>query len=431
MYVSVLLQGSEFIMSTLLEYCKGKKSIICYGAGLYGRIVCVFLRENGIKIECFAVTDAADICAEVLEKKVVEINRIADNSDCGIVVCANNLISKEMINKLREKGILDYYVVDDENIGLIDSNCKYVYDYNYKGKGKILLFHRVCELKSDIWKLANSPASFRKQLEYLKVNYNVVSYDELWETDSENMVAITFDDGYADNYQFALPILEELRIPATVFVCTGNIDSDREFWWDSLERMVVCNPECPREINVLGEVVCLVGIEAKLKACYWLREKILFMNSNEREDFFQELSYQTRDDGTQRKTHRSLTSDELRRLDRSPYITIGGHTVTHTRLTSQTYDEQLWEIQTSKHFLEDLLDHPIDCFSYPFGGKTDYDMDTIMAAKSAGYKRVAAVQRRYRKEGMYDYNHSRIGIQGKSSGSANLYELRRAITLGE
>ena len=52
-------------------------------------------------------------------------------------------------------------------------------------------------------------------------------------------VAITIDDGYLDNLQYAVPILEELEIPATIFVSTGTMEQDRELWWDELESLLL------------------------------------------------------------------------------------------------------------------------------------------------------------------------------------------------
>jgi peptidoglycan/xylan/chitin deacetylase (PgdA/CDA1 family) len=63
-------------------------------------------------------------------------------------------------------------------------------------------------------------------------------------------VVVTFDDGYIDNYTFAYPILEELQIPATIFVTSGYIEKEREYWWDELERILFEPVELPETLKV-------------------------------------------------------------------------------------------------------------------------------------------------------------------------------------
>ena len=63
-------------------------------------------------------------------------------------------------------------------------------------------------------------------------------------------MAITFDDGYADNLYFAKPILERHSMPATVFITGLNIGSSSEFWWDELERILLQPGKLPGKIQL-------------------------------------------------------------------------------------------------------------------------------------------------------------------------------------
>src|ERR1700674_4950010 len=82
----------------------------------------------------------------------------------------------------------------------------------------VLLYHRVTTIPSDPEMLAVSPDNFRAQTRYLKENFPIVRFEEDWTKARKPAVAITFDDGYADNVLEALPILEEVEVPATFFV---------------------------------------------------------------------------------------------------------------------------------------------------------------------------------------------------------------------
>ena len=102
-----------------------------------------------------------------------------------------------------------------------------------------LYYHRINILESDYNLLGVSPIKFRQQMLYLKQNYQIVRFEEDWSLLDQDAVSITFDDGYRDNLEYALPILEELEIPATIFISTGTIKQERELWWDELENLLL------------------------------------------------------------------------------------------------------------------------------------------------------------------------------------------------
>ncbi len=119
----------------------------------------------------------------------------------------------------------------------------------------ILLYHRVAESNSDPWSLAVKPAHFAEHLEVIKKRARVLSVEELVAAVAANKlprraVVITFDDGYADNLLNARPLLEKNDSPATVFVTTGFAGSDREFWWDELDKLFLQPGALPSSLHL-------------------------------------------------------------------------------------------------------------------------------------------------------------------------------------
>ena len=109
------------------------------------------------------------------------------------------------------------------------SRVKHRLSNRFHPTARILLYHRIAEVKNDPYQLAVSPDNFREHLEYLRNHFRVVSLAQLAnELKAKKIinhtVAITFDDGYADNWQNALPILKELNITATFFITVSAID---------------------------------------------------------------------------------------------------------------------------------------------------------------------------------------------------------------
>ena len=260
-------------------------------------------------------------------------------------------------------------------------------------KVNVLYYHRVFGLKEDINLLCVTPIKFEQQMRYLKKNYEILRFEEEWDRDG---VVITFDDGYLDNFQYALPVLEELEIPATIFVSTGTLENNRELWWDELERLILDDENNLDFISIQDEKYgCKWNTdtyELKLN-CYYAIHYIMknFADVNTRNEWFEQLRKQRKTDGHARNTHRALTRQSCMELAESKYITIGAHTVSHSSLARMNVEEQRFEIVSSKEYLESLLNQKIETFSYPFGAKcADFDEETIQICKAAGIKKAAS-----------------------------------------
>lgn len=258
----------------------------------------------------------------------------------------------------------------------------------------ILIYHRVTDLKNDPQQLAVSPANFYNQIKYLKSTFPVLRFEDDWSDSREPSVVITFDDGYADNVREALPILEELAIPATFFVSTSSIGVNQEFWWDELERLILgewCfNTSFKLDSSRYGKVWPTKTVDDRLNMYKEIHLLIKKMDSVCRDGLLESLRAWARVDNTARPTHCPMTLEELRRLSQSNWATIGAHTVTHTPLSSLPVKLQTEEIVGSKRQLEEWLAKEITVFSYPFGGRCDYSRATVQLCKRAGFVKVAA-----------------------------------------
>src|SRR5215203_1031907 len=122
------------------------------------------------------------------------------------------------------------------------------------GKAIILMYHSISEPGIDPWELAVSPSHFEQQLQVLQNSFKVSSISEiilnLQKGRLKNKtVAVTFDDGYRDNFQIAAPLLEKYNIPATFFI-TNSFEEEKIYWWDSLANLVLRTPILPADFNI-------------------------------------------------------------------------------------------------------------------------------------------------------------------------------------
>jgi peptidoglycan/xylan/chitin deacetylase (PgdA/CDA1 family) len=258
----------------------------------------------------------------------------------------------------------------------------------------VLLYHRVTSLPSDPEMLAVTPENFRAQLLHLKKTVPIIRFEDDWKKVQRPAAVVTFDDGYADNALEALPILKEVGVPATFFVSTGSIGTESEFWWHELERLILEQRDLPKCFTLDDETCGRSWPTATLTERQELYHGIMrLMNDVDAERRNNWLGQVRCWAGTKEKDagrHRLMSVDELRLLAGSSLVTIGAHTVTHTRLSSLSRNRQREEITTSKQKLEAWLGKEIPIFSYPFGRRSDYTQETIALCRQAGFARAAA-----------------------------------------
>lgn len=258
----------------------------------------------------------------------------------------------------------------------------------------VLIYHRVTALSSDPQLLAVSPENFRSQIEFLKANLPILRFEADWSAVREPSIVITFDDGYADNFLEALPILEETGVPATFFVSTGDLGTDREFWWDELERLILLERDLPPSFDLREDFFVrswTTGNETERAAMYAdMHPFMKQLSAEQRDRWLGRLRDWSGAGSAGRTSHRIMTIDEVKTLSDSAVATIGAHTVTHTPLSSLSVACQHREITLSKSRLEELTGRPITVFSYPFGGRCDYTKESVGLCRETGFVRVAS-----------------------------------------
>lgn len=258
----------------------------------------------------------------------------------------------------------------------------------------ILLYHRVTTLAADPQQLAVSPENFRDQMRHLRDSFPLVGLGDDWASLRGSAIAVTFDDGYADNCREALTILEETGVPATFFVGSGSLNSREEFWWDELDRLLLepgCYPEHFTLEDDVGGGAWPTASHCQRMALYDdLHRLMKTVDTPCRESWIRRLRDWSGKGDAGRESHLPMTVRELARLAESPLVTIGAHTVTHPCLSALTEERQREEITASKMRLEEVLGTSVTLFSYPFGGPRDYDRTSEAICREAGFARVAA-----------------------------------------
>src|SRR5437764_205622 len=126
----------------------------------------------------------------------------------------------------------------------------------FVSRGLILIYHRVADDPVDPWGLCVSPDKFAQHMEVIQESgFHTAYVSELADAFrarrlARGTVAITFDDGYADNLDAARPILERHGIAASHFATAGYIGSDEPFWWDVLDLVFLRTKQLPDALSI-------------------------------------------------------------------------------------------------------------------------------------------------------------------------------------
>lgn len=263
----------------------------------------------------------------------------------------------------------------------------------------ILLYHRVASLDRDPWGLAVQPDYFAEQLEVLR-GIGVVRLNEAGPSAVSPLargcsVAITFDDGYSDNYTQALPLLEKFEIPATFFVTTGYIGKPIPFWWDELQSIML-------DAKISGKIRLQVGEksipltpdteERRIEVLRHIHPLIQHLDVPERQEAIESLRQATGSVQIAPPGSFAMTEEQLCKMGASPFAEIGAHTVTHPKLAALSPKRQFEEIEDSRNHLENLIGKEVTSFSYPYGASIDFTKKTEHLVIASGFQRACTTE---------------------------------------
>jgi peptidoglycan/xylan/chitin deacetylase (PgdA/CDA1 family) len=233
----------------------------------------------------------------------------------------------------------------------------------------ILIFHRVRAATDPIFPEEPDAGRFEQLMRFVASTYNVMTLGRAITSLIEGKLprrplVITFDDGYADNAEIALPILTRHALTATFFVSTGFLNGGR-MWNDSVIECVRASKQFNLDLSDYGLGKCsLSGHEERRATIDKLLQYIKYLSLAQRETAIALLQKLT---GVgQLPSKLMMSSDQVRALHHAG-MEIGAHTVWHPILAALNTAESESEIRASKSCLESIIQDPVEVFAYPNG----------------------------------------------------------------
>jgi peptidoglycan/xylan/chitin deacetylase (PgdA/CDA1 family) len=264
-----------------------------------------------------------------------------------------------------------------------------------KANKLILVYHGVVE--KPMHQVSVGPvdvAQFEKHLQYFKKHFDVVSQDAIFDmyrrgiNPTKKTIAITFDDGYENNYTRAYPLLKKYNFPATMYIISSCIEQeDMITWYDYIDFV-------KQDLNP-AQIDTTVINKPQVNSISALKELIKTLNIDRRQVLYAEIAKQVDIQKyiTQypREHWKLMSPSQIKELAESGLIEIGAHTHNHPNLGLISPTNVREEVRKSKQALEKLIGKPVNSIAFPDGSYTD---EVKKICTEEGYKNLLAVDYR-------------------------------------
>ncbi|MEA3468022.1 MAG: polysaccharide deacetylase family protein [Thermodesulfobacteriota bacterium] len=272
----------------------------------------------------------------------------------------------------------------------------------YRGKGVILVLHRVLPVSTEARIGANSRIEITPQflkdliLFFQKKRYDIISLDEMYNRISGDkkqcpFVCFTFDDGYADAHEIIQPIFKHYQCPYAVYIATAFPEGDITLWWYMLEDLVLNHENVAFTCQGKSYVFSTVQPKDKEQAYTDIRNLILNASKSQQPEVISSI-FTPYGIKAENYADQQLNWNQIIELANDPLVTIGAHTVNHLKLNQLTADEAYKEIKNSKIRLEDKIGRQVHHFSYPFGGRNEAGKREFKIAHKCGFHTMTTVR---------------------------------------
>jgi peptidoglycan/xylan/chitin deacetylase (PgdA/CDA1 family) len=277
------------------------------------------------------------------------------------------------------------------------SGAHYLLRPIFAGVGTIFMLHQVRPRRDGGFQpnrhLEVEPEFLREVLAHLRsLDIDIVTMDEVYQRLQQRkfgrrFACFTFDDGYRDNRDFALPVMREFDAPLTVYVTSDFAEGTGKLWWVALERAIAKASSIEVPIGDRATRLDTSTPSARQVAFDrmhdWLR---LLPTEHDMQREISALCARHGVDETSIAGELCMSWEELKAFAGDPLVTIGAHTITHCNLARQSEETATFELATGRARIEAALQRPALHLAYPYGDRIAAGRREFALAKAAGFK---------------------------------------------
>jgi peptidoglycan/xylan/chitin deacetylase (PgdA/CDA1 family) len=275
---------------------------------------------------------------------------------------------------------------------IVATKAEKLFSFNTYHNKLIIVYHGVASNPNhDISVGPIDVRQFEKHLKYFKENFDVIPQNDIIQMYRDGFIpkrktiAITFDDGYYNNYSLAFPLLQKFSFPSTMYIITQCFDDEYNLTWYDYVDII-------KNSLKIEQVDTSILKRQRVNNLESLRGLIKTLNIQERALLFQEISRQVDivkyKANTPTELWKLMNRQQVKELANSGLVEIGSHTHNHPNLGNIPLADVKYEVTHSRSLLMDVTQKDITSIAFPDGSYTD---DVKKICLNAGYKNLLAV----------------------------------------
>jgi peptidoglycan/xylan/chitin deacetylase (PgdA/CDA1 family) len=276
------------------------------------------------------------------------------------------------------------------------SGAHYLLRPIFSGVGAIFMLHHVRPGREAEFApnrhLEVTPRFLRAVLAHLHSrDIDVVTIDELHErltgrNFGRRFACFTFDDGYRDNRDYALPVMREFNAPFTLFVASDFAEGSGRLWWIALEMVIAKADAIEVIIDDSTTELDTATVANKNAAFDRLHDWLRTLPELELKCQIEALCARHGVDQAAICADLCMSWRELKPFATDPLVTIGAHSITHCNLAKQSEGVAVQEMRESRARIEQAVQRPVAHLAYPYGDRDAAGPREFALARGAGYK---------------------------------------------
>lgn len=265
-----------------------------------------------------------------------------------------------------------------------------------KAKGaRIAVYHGICQADHTRFNsIFLQLKTFEAHLQFYKKYFHVISLDDYYNqrfSKERFNVCISFDDGFANNYKYVLPLLKKYQVPAVFFI-TAIREAGYDILWNDF--LVLVQKYGPSKFQIWDDEFYkdrhgryVSSLNSSL-----LRDILQAAGFNKKAELMQLSELTSCKHKDEEDYWLQMTEDEIKRLSTSPFVTIGCHGYYHNDLSRIPVNGAKEEMIHSKQYLENITGKEINALAFPYG---NYSAEVVAEAKSVGFTQLLTTDFRF------------------------------------
>lgn len=302
-------------------------------------------------------------------------------------------------------------------------------------KAFILMYHRVLPATGQLPEYVQpgmfvTTATFEKQISYLRDRFEILFLDEMSAKVKKGeplggQCVLTFDDGWLDNYSEAFPLLKKYGVPATIFLATGFVGTNKTFWPEEITSCLagvdvasLGRDETPSSmLRFAGELDALK--QANRETFY---EQAIEMMKKKTPDEREEILAFLRTAFSSKVHERQMMNwEEAREMSESGLVRFGAHTVNHELLDQLPLPSVRNEVSISRCEIEQRLRQKVCAFAYPNG---NHSRNVRQILEEEGFHTAVTTRKGFLEHGCSGLDFPRIALHEDVSATVPLLRSR-------